>query len=99
MPTTSPKASSNSHLGFLAPLLLALLLPAALLAEDAPSDDDGALISEVSDEIVVLATRSEKRALEVPAHVTTIDFEDAVDDGFYAGADELRGQPGIFFRR
>ncbi len=53
----------------------------------------------VSDEIVVLATRSEKRALEVPAHVTTIDFEQAVDDGFYVGADELRGQPGIFFRR
>ncbi|MEM7356671.1 MAG: TonB-dependent receptor plug domain-containing protein, partial [Acidobacteriota bacterium] len=47
----------------------------------------------------MLATRSEKRTLEVPAHVTTIDFEQAVDDGFYAGADELRGQPGIFFRR
>ncbi|MEM6792929.1 MAG: TonB-dependent receptor [Acidobacteriota bacterium] len=53
----------------------------------------------IAEEIVVLATRSEKRNLEVPAHVSSIDFEDATEDGFYAGADELRGQPGIFFRR
>ncbi|MEO1369475.1 MAG: TonB-dependent receptor plug domain-containing protein, partial [Acidobacteriota bacterium] len=83
----------------LAALPLAALFAAPALADDASADDDTALVTEVSDEIVVLATRSEKRALEVPAHVTTIDFDDAVDDGFYAGADELRGQPGIFFRR
>lgn len=81
-------------------LLLATLIgPPALSANDQSSDPDGEAAAEVSDEIVVLATRSEKRTLEVPAHVTTIDFEQAVDDGFYAGADELRGQPGIFFRR
>ncbi|MDA8015998.1 MAG: TonB-dependent receptor [Thermoanaerobaculia bacterium] len=86
------------------PFFLALLLsvsigPPSLHADDQPSGENVELVSEVSDEIVVLATRNEKRALEVPAHVTTIDFEQAVDDGFYAGADELRGQPGIFFRR
>ena len=57
------------------------------------------LADEISEEIVVMATRSEKRALDVPAHVTAVDFEQLVDNGFYAGADELRGQPGIFFRR
>ncbi|MEM9553520.1 MAG: TonB-dependent receptor [Acidobacteriota bacterium] len=73
--------------------------PVAEDAANAPAETETDVVSEVSDEIVVLATRSEKRALQVPAHVTTIDFEQAVDDGFYAGADELRGQPGIFFRR
>lgn len=68
-------------------------------AETTASDEERVLSSEVSDEIVVLATRSEKATLEVPAHVTTVDFEELTNDGFYAGADELRGQPGIFFRR
>lgn len=92
-----------ARLAFLAALVVAIpatLCPTLAHADEGSSDEKrSTAVSEVSDEIVVLATRSEKRALEVPAHVTTIEFGDAVDDGFYAGADELRGQPGIFFRR
>ena len=76
-------------------VLLCLPTVSPLYAEEAAAED----LDEVSDEIVVLATRGEKRALEVPAHVTKVDFEQLTDDGFSAGADELRGQPGIFFRR
>lgn len=93
------RSRSFFFVGAAACALLVTLPVAPSRAEEPPPESRDELTSEISDEIVVLATRSEKRALEVPAHVTTIDFEDAVDDGFYAGADELRGQPGIFFRR
>lgn len=88
-------------------LLLLLLAPVTAgaeektLTEEKTGEAAGSNISreKVSEEIVVLATRSEKTTLKVPAHVTAVDFEQLTDDGFYAGADELRGQPGIFFRR
>ncbi len=72
-------------------LLLALASPGA--AEEPPPP------AGVEDEIVVIATRSEKTSLEVPAHVSTVDFGRLEREGFLAGGDELRGQPGIFFRR
>ena len=80
-------------------LLPVLAWAPVLLAEDEVGEQESPISSEVSDEIVVTATRGEKPVLEVPAHVSTVDFEALTDDGFYAGADELRGQPGIFFRR
>ncbi|MEM7049214.1 MAG: TonB-dependent receptor [Acidobacteriota bacterium] len=68
--------------------------PAETADQSQPNDTE-----TVTDEIVVVATRGEKRTLEVPAHITSLDFGSLTDAGFYAGADELRGQPGIFFRR
>lgn len=49
--------------------------------------------------IVVTATRTARDAIDVPAHVSNLDIEVLRNRGFFAGADELRGQPGIFFRR
>lgn len=105
MKSTCPTTPSRLIGAALLTTLLSSAIGAhSLHAEDLPSDADSPpdrpdTSEEISEEIVVLATRSEKRALEVPANVTTIDFEEAVESGFYAGADELRGQPGIFFRR
>lgn len=73
---------------------LAVLPLAVAAAEDAAPAGE-----KVEEEIVVLATRSEKSKLEVPAHVSTVDFATADAEGWSAGADELRAQPGIFFRR
>ncbi|MCG8457613.1 MAG: TonB-dependent receptor, partial [Holophagales bacterium] len=111
LPSTrlSPLARPARSLLWLASFGLLLSLaaagPAAAEEETTTSDETqdessgSSARGEISEEIVVLATRSEKRMLEVPANVTAVDFDRLTDGGFYAGADELRGQPGIFFRR
>lgn len=91
---------STARVALLVCLVGVLALAPPTLAEDEPGEPgSGPLSAEVSEEIVVTATRREKPVLEVPAHVSIVDFEDLTDDGFSVGADELRGQPGIFFRR
>jgi iron complex outermembrane receptor protein len=64
-------------------------------AEAAPADKPVTL----REEVVVTATRGEKPAVEVPASTVSLEMNQLQLDGFYAGGDELRGQPGLFFRR
>lgn len=51
------------------------------------------------DEVVVTATRTERNLLEVPASVTVRKMEQLYSEGFLSSPDELRGVPGVFFRR
>lgn len=51
------------------------------------------------DEIVVTATRTSKTLLETPAAVTVQSLDELRSKGFTYGTDELRGVPGVFFRR
>lgn len=106
--TLATQAGGPSGLAWVARIALLVSLASVLTLAGVPSTyaeeeinegDFGSLSTEVSDEIVVTATRGEKPVLEVPAHVSIVDFEELTNDGFNAGADELRGQPGIFFRR
>lgn len=53
----------------------------------------------VDDEVVVVANRSATALAEVPASVSVLDMEKLKKRGFTVGADELRGEPGIYFRR
>lgn len=55
--------------------------------------------TNVVEEIVVTATRTEKPLLETPAAVTVQNMEYLEQKGFTYGADEFRGVPGIFVRR
>lgn len=73
---------------------VALGLTAQSIAQDDSSD-----AADDLETIVVTATRQARDVLDVPAHVTNIDLEVIRNRGFFAGADELRGEPGIFFRR
>lgn len=50
-------------------------------------------------EIVVTATRSEERLVDVPADVTVKTLDMLRRDGFTFGTDEFRGVPGVSFRR
>ncbi|KQN36432.1 hypothetical protein ASG37_12495 [Sphingomonas sp. Leaf407] len=61
-------------------------------AQAADKDDDRA-------EIVVTATRSEQRLVDVPADVTVKDIDTLRRNGFTFGTDEFRGVPGVSFRR
>lgn len=72
-------------------LFLLLSLPAIGMAEE-PSARD-------LDRVVVSATRHATDLREVPASVTVQDKRELDRKGFYAGGDEFRGVPGVFFRR
>ncbi|NLR73379.1 TonB-dependent receptor [Novosphingobium sp. ERN07] len=50
-------------------------------------------------EIVVTATRSERRLEDVPAAITVQDIAALRAGGFTYGTDEFRGVPGVSFRR
>lgn len=86
-------------------LLVAMLWSAASLGaatvagNPAPAQPDEVPVEEVGEELVVTATRSDRPRLEVPASVTAVEMEALDDRGFFVAADELRGQPGVFFRR
>jgi outer membrane receptor protein involved in Fe transport len=54
---------------------------------------------DARDEIVVTATRGERRLVDVPADVTVKDIDTLRRDGFTFGTDEFRGVPGVSFRR
>jgi iron complex outermembrane receptor protein len=56
-------------------------------------------VAAVGEELVVTATRSEEQAVAVPASLSTTSMEALEARGFFVAADELRGQPGFFFRR
>jgi outer membrane receptor protein involved in Fe transport len=51
------------------------------------------------DEVVVTATRTETRLLDVPASVVSREMDTLRLSGFTYGTDEFRGVPGVFFRR
>jgi iron complex outermembrane receptor protein len=52
-----------------------------------------------AEEVVVTPTRGEAEAIDVPASVVALDMGKLAERGFFAGGDEFRGQPGLFFRR
>lgn len=69
------------------------------LSSQSIAQNDSTEADDDLDTIVVTATRQARDVLDVPAHVTNIDIDVLRNRGFFAGADELRGEPGIFFRR
>ena len=74
----------------------------AAVAQDAPVTQERVEepeLAPIDDVLVVTATRTEKSILEVPAAVSVVDLEARKAQGFTYGTDELRGVPGIFFRR
>lgn len=80
--------------------------PALASTDPPPSESAGTTGQKAAEdpvtrreEVVVTATRSEALVVETPASVVTRDMRQLELDGFYAGGDELRGQPGLFFRR
>lgn len=54
---------------------------------------------ETVEVVVVTATRTEQPLLEVAASIASRDFEELRRQGFTFGTDELRGVPGVNFRR
>jgi iron complex outermembrane receptor protein len=74
------------------------LLPGPVCTQETTETEVEAPI-QVEEEIVVTATRSKQQIQEVPASVTLEDMAELERNGFYVAGDELRGQPGIFFRR
>ena len=65
MQSSRPLLSSFVRLLLLVALQVSMIGPPVVAADESSNDDtERGLLSEVSDEIVVLATRSEKRALE-----------------------------------
>ncbi|MEM6702910.1 MAG: TonB-dependent receptor [Acidobacteriota bacterium] len=86
--------------GLLLATLALMLTTTALATENEPaSEQETEERASFSEAVVVTANRGEQRLLEVPAHVTPIDMEELDRGGFQVAADELRGQPGLFFRR
>lgn len=63
------------------------------LANEAPAEREDLEV------VVVTATRTEKPILKTPAAITVQDFAELQKKGFAYGTDELRGVPGVFFRR
>lgn len=55
--------------------------------------------AEEVETVVVTAARREQRLQDVPAAIAIQDVEQLSREGFAVGTDELRGVPGIFFRR
>jgi len=51
------------------------------------------------EEVVVTATRSERKLLDVPASVAVQSLDDLRRLGFTTGTDEFRGVPGVSLRR
>lgn len=88
----------DRRIGSLRPMLLggfvayAVAVPAS--AQTAARAND-----PVDAEIVVTATRSEERLVDVPADVTVKTLDTLRRDGFTFGTDEFRGVPGVSFRR
>lgn len=80
---------------------LALCLPISLLSLSFVHAADGADQADADslDTVVVTATRNAADPMEVPASVTVQDKQELDRRGFYAGGDEFRGVPGVFFRR
>ncbi|MEM8932879.1 MAG: TonB-dependent receptor, partial [Acidobacteriota bacterium] len=78
---------------------LVLASTAAPADDDAADADDVYETAEISETIVVTATRTERAIVDIPANVTVESMEQLERDGFSVGGDELRGEPGIFFRR
>jgi TonB-dependent siderophore receptor len=79
----------------------AILLASSILASTANSVFAQQLSdAEVNlDEIVVTGTRIERTILETPASISVQNMEALYDRGFFSSPDELRGVPGVFFRR
>ncbi|MEM9316021.1 MAG: hypothetical protein AAGA95_15470, partial [Pseudomonadota bacterium] len=51
------------------------------------------------EEVVVTATRTEERLLDVPASISVQDVLELRRNGFTFGSDEYRGVTGVFVRR
>jgi iron complex outermembrane receptor protein len=82
-----------AHPGF-----LAVEMPMRITGE--PMIQDVTMnVAGFGDDVVVTASRSAQQAIEVPASVTRQAMDTLENNGFYAAADEFRGQPGVFFRR
>ncbi len=89
-------------------LVAACFSPPRSMAQDTPTSSSATTTVEatqeptsptLSEEIVVTATRDERALLDVPASVSVESMQALRDRGFFVAADELRAQPGLFFRR
>ncbi len=74
-------------------------LTACVLAMPSTAQTAGKATGDADPEIVVTATRSEERLVDVPADVTVKSLDTLRRDGFTFGTDEFRGVPGVSFRR
>ncbi|PJK13836.1 hypothetical protein CO613_08865 [Lysobacteraceae bacterium NML07-0707] len=78
---------------------LASIPPVPALAADSPTEPSARQASEQLDRVVVTATRNAGNAQQIAASVSVQDKQALDRKGFYAGGDEFRGVPGVFFRR
>ena len=79
-------------------LASSLLLSSHALAADAEAAGDPA-DPDTLDTVVVTATRRPAEQQDIAASVSVQDKAALDRKGFYAGGDEFRGVPGVFFRR
>src|SRR5690606_21910555 len=73
----------------------AVMLVGTAHAQEAPPSEEAGF----ADTIVVTATRTERNVLDVPASVSVQEMDELYTRGFFSSPDELRGVPGVFFRR
>ena len=76
---------------------IASLTPVFVAAQSAEPTDHQT--PEQLDRVVVTATRNAGNAQQIAASVSVQDKQTLDRKGFYAGGDEFRGVPGVFFRR
>jgi iron complex outermembrane receptor protein len=76
-------------------VVLAILLPAGLFAEEAQKDSR---TDVVMDEVVVTGTRSEEKVERIPANVTVISQKEIATSNAKNVPDLLRSQEGIIVR-
>jgi TonB-dependent siderophore receptor len=76
-----------------------LLSGSILLGMGSPALAQERADPSILEEVVVTATRTERNLLEVPASVTVRKMQQLYSEGFLSSPDELRGVPGVFFRR
>ncbi len=88
----------GGHDRSLMPVLLGGIVACAV-AMPAPAQTVASSTDDRDAEIVVTATRSAERLVDVPADVTVKTLDTLRRDGFTFGTDEFRGVPGVSFRR
>ncbi|GGO72582.1 TonB-dependent receptor [Bowmanella pacifica] len=75
-----------------------LAAPSLFYLHPSWADEQQSQLAQI-ERIVVSATRTEKRQLEVPAAITVQSFDVLRQKGLTYSTDEFRGVPGVFFLR
>lgn len=75
-----------------------LATPSLFYLHPSWADEQQGQLAQI-ERIVVSATRTEKRQLEVPAAITVQSFDVLRQKGLTYSTDEFRGVPGVFFLR